>query len=117
MFEADGEFALSSFLESQGFESFTNQARDSLFEKAERSVDNNYDLGLSSDNNKLSSTAFIYSDVSNLDDNNDPFYSMEVLANLENIITVRPGQMSYSSKKVMDYIKPSTNVFAYINLL
>lgn len=40
--------------------------------------------------------------MSNLDDNNDPFYSMKVLSSLENIITIRLGQMSYSSKKVID---------------
>lgn len=115
-FDQEVEFALSNFLKSQKFEYFNEQARDLLFKEAEDSVNINYDSSYNSNSSTLDSTAFIYSDVANIDDKRDPFYSMGVLKNFKNIVTSRPDQISYNAKKVMDYVKTDVNVFGYVNL-
>ena len=110
------EFALSKFLQAQGYEYFSEEARDTLFNQAASSLNYDYDSGFNTGRSSLESTVFIYSDVAKIDSKWDPFYSMAVLNNFENIVTSRPDQISYNAKKVMDTVKSNANVFGYINL-
>lgn len=108
--------AINKFLQAQGLASFNIEAKNLLMSLAESTSNkpNNNDLNIN--NNGLFPTAFIYSSVSNVNNSNDPFYSMSMLKTFPYIITSRPDQMSYKSKRVIDNIKSKTKVFGYINL-
>lgn len=115
-FESKGRFALANFLSSEGLEYFNEESKNALFDRAEASVASDYDYGFNNTSTDLSSTLFMYSDVANIDSMRDPFYSMEVLQGFENLVTVRPEQMSYNARKVMDHVNKDSNIFGYINL-
>lgn len=111
-----GKFALYSFLNDHNFEYFNEQSKLSLFKEAEKTIDDEYDSGLNKDDGELSSTVFMYSDVSNIDDTRDPYYGMAALRDFQNVIVERPKNMSFNALKVADYLKSDSNVFGYINL-
>ena len=120
--DTDGHFgnksksALDKFLESQGFSYFSATARDKLMSQAESTANESFNSGFTLGSNKLLPTAFIYSSVSNINNSNDPFYSMSMLKNFQYIITMKPDEMSYKSKRVIDIIKTDTKTFGYVNL-
>jgi len=120
--DTDGYFgdkttsALNKFLRAAGFSYFNIYAKNTLMSLAENSPDRIYSSGFTSGAFKLSSTAFIYSDVSNIDNSNDPFYSINVLKNFKYIITTRPDAISYKSKRILKVIQTTTKVFGYVNL-
>lgn len=108
--------ALNKFLKAQGFTSFNIAAKNLLMSQAESTCNKIINNDLNLNHESLTPTAFIYSSVSNINNSNDPFYSMSILKALPYIITSRPDEMSYKSKRVIDYIKTKTKVFGYINL-
>ncbi len=108
------KFALYSFLNDYNFKYFNDESKDRLFKEAEKTVDINSKLN--KNDSELSSTVFMYSDVSNIDDTKDPYYVMAKLRDFENIIVERPTNMSFNAIKVIDYLKKDSNIFGYINL-
>lgn len=120
--DTDGYFgdrsksALVKFLKAQKFNYFSAGARDKLMLLAESTSNKPFNSGFSSGSNKLSPAAFVYSSISNINNSKDPFYSMEVLKEFPYIITSRPGEMSYKSRRVAEVIKVKTKIFAYVNL-
>lgn len=111
-----GKFALGNFLDDYNFKYFNKQAKDTLFKEAEKTVGDDYDSGLNKENGELSSTVFMYSDISNIDNTQDPYYGMGALKDFKNVIIEKPRHMSYNAKRVVDYVKEDSNVFGYINL-
>ena len=111
-----GKFALYSFLEDHNFDYFNEESKLALFEEAEKTVGNDYDSGINKNEGQLTSTVFMYSDVSNVDNTRDPYYGMAALRDFKNVIVERPKNMSYNALKVIDYVKDDSNVFGYIHL-
>lgn len=79
-------------------------------------VTKNSFLAYAKDKDTLSSTVFMYSDLANIDDQRDIAYSIEALKEFENIVVVRPKQMSSDAIQVVDQLKDNSNIFGYINL-
>lgn len=120
--DTDGHFgnksksALDKFLKAYGFSYFNASAKNKLMALAESTASKAYPSGFTSTKNKLLPTAFVYSSLSNINNSNDPFYSMNVLKEFPFIVTMRPDEMSYKSKRVAEFIKGKTKLFGYINL-
>lgn len=120
--DTDGYFgnntkdALDKFMKSQGFSYFSNEAKVKLMSLAENAGAQKYNSGFTSGANKLAPTAFMYSSLSNIDGNDDPFYSMNVLKEFPYIITMKPTDLSYNSLRVAEVIKTQTKLFGYVNL-
>gem|GEM_PF-5471739 len=108
--------SLMKFLESEGYSYFNTAAKSELMTKAESTTNDYFNSGFNSGSNKLSPTAFLYSNVSNINNSHDPFYSMSVLKNFKYIITTKPTEMSFKSKRVIEVIKTETKVYGYVNL-
>lgn len=121
--DTDGHFgnksisALNKFLKAQQFSYFNTAAKNKLMSQAEKTANKSFNSKFTLGRNKLTPTSFIYSSISNINNSNDPFYSMRVLKEFPYIITMRPDQMSYKSKRVAEFIKKSnTKIFGYVNL-
>jgi hypothetical protein len=120
--DADGYFgslslsALEKFLTVENFAYFSEEAKNKLMFLAEQKITEKYNSGFSLGENKLTPTAFVYSSLSNINNSHDPFYSMSALKEFPYIITMRPDQMSYKSKRVAEVIKANTKIFGYVNL-
>lgn len=108
--------ALSKFLKAQGLSYFNVTAKNKLMSQAESTANKAFKSGFTLGNNKLLPTAFIYSSLSNINNTHDPFYSMSVLKEFPYLITTRPDEMSYKSKRVAEFIKSKTKIFGYVNL-
>jgi hypothetical protein len=65
---------------------------------------------------KISPFAFVYGDLSNLDDTHDPYYSIQKLKDLPYLVCAPPSALSEKSKQVTDAIKLKTKLFGYVNL-
>lgn len=115
-FGGKSQSALNKFLKDNGFSYCTSTALDKLMALAESTANKPFNSGFVLDKNKLMPTAFIYSSLSNINNSKDPFYSMQVLKEFPFIITMRPDEMSYKSKRVAEYIKAKTKLFGYVNL-
>lgn len=120
--DTDGYFgdksksALNKFLQDQGFAYFSITAKNKLMLLAESTANILFNSGFTLGVNKLTPTAFVYSSISNINNLDDPFYSMSLLKEFPYIITMRPDEMSYKSKRVAEFIKTKTKIFGYVNL-
>lgn len=65
---------------------------------------------------KISPFAFVYGDLSNLDDTDDPYYSIQKLQDLPYLVCAPPSELSENSKQVTEAIKLKTKLFGYVNL-
>lgn len=115
-FGSKSKSALNKFLKDQGFSFFNTTAKNKLIALAENTANEPYDTGFTTGNNKLLPTAFVYSNLSNINNSYDPFYSMTVLKELPFIITMRPDEMCFKSKRVAEFIKSKTKLWGYVNL-
>lgn len=108
--------ALDKFLKAQGYSYFSITAKNKLISLAENTANTPYDSGFTAGSNKLTPTAFVYSSISNINNSDNPFYSMSVLKELPFIITSNPTELSYKSMRVAEYIKSKTKLLGYVNL-
>ncbi|KUO64430.1 MAG: hypothetical protein APF84_10680 [Gracilibacter sp. BRH_c7a] len=65
---------------------------------------------------RISPFAFVYGDIANLDNVEDPYYAIDKLQDLPYIVCAEPGELSKDSKLVTDKLKPNTKLFGYVNL-
>jgi hypothetical protein len=120
--DIDGHFgsksrsALNKYIVQNNFDYVSKTAVEKLMADAEATADGFYDNGLTSQTIGLDPVAFLYFDVSNYKNSNDPFFSMKAIKALPYIVTPRPEEMNYTQKRVMDYVNSSTRIYGYVNL-
>lgn len=68
------------------------------------------------DDLKISPFAFVYGNLANLDDTQDPYYSIQKLKDLPYLVCAPPSELSAKSKQVTEAIKLKTKLFGYVNL-
>jgi hypothetical protein len=120
--DADGYFgnisrqALAKFLKAQNFSSFTKVAKDKLMSLAENTSNKPFDSGFTTGRNKLTPVSFVYTSLSNINNSDNPFYSMSVLKEFPYIVTSKPSELTYKSMRVAEVIKKQIKLFGYVNL-
>jgi len=65
---------------------------------------------------KIPPFAFVYGNISNLDDTQDPYYAINKLRHFPYLVCAEPGELSEDSRLVTDTIKTNTRLFGYVNL-
>lgn len=107
---------LAKFLQAEGFTEFNGIARDKLVERAENVSYAPYDFGFIQGQTNLQHVSFVYCSLKNVDEKNDPFYTMHALSQLPYMVTAEPGELSYSSWMVAEYLKKTVKLFGYVNM-
>lgn len=122
--DADGYFgsqsyeALNKFLTARGFKYFSLKAAESLMQDAGKLV-MDYETNFTTGSMEPAPIAFAYGNLTNIHNLDDPFHSMAVLSSLPYAICSEPEHLSFTEKKVTEYIKShnaKTKIFGYVNI-